>query len=190
MAREYRSLPITPHDHESPVGIAFPRVRVGTTRYDGESIATPSPTMNTLLYITALLAGLGLAVQVGFNSTMRHFTGTAAFAAVISFCIGLAGLIVFLLVTRSELPTRGALASAPWWAWLGGLCGAFYVAIATIAGPRLGASTLLALTLVGQICTAIVLDHFGWLGFPQHSISLIRVSGAGLLIAGVLMISR
>ena len=150
----------------------------------------PSNTMNTLLYVTALLAGLGLAVQVGLNSTMRQFTGTAAFAAVISFCVGLAGLLVFLLVTRSELPTRSALASAPWWAWLGGLCGAFYVAIATIAGPKLGASTLLALALVGQICTAIVLDHFGWLGFPQHSISLIRVSGAGLLIAGVLMISR
>jgi len=146
--------------------------------------------MNTLLYVTALLAGLGLAVQVGFNSTMRQFTGNAAFAAVISFCVGLAALILFLIATRSELPSRASLTAAPWWAWFGGLCGAFYVAIATIAGPRLGASTLLALTLVGQICTALVLDHFGWLGFPQHSISVIRVSGAGLLVAGVLLISR
>ena len=146
--------------------------------------------MNTVLYITALLAGLGLAIQVGLNSTMRQFTGNAAFAAVVSFCVGLASLILFLVVSRGELPSRASLASAPWWAWIGGLCGAFYVAIAPIAGPRLGASTLLALTLVGQIATALVLDHFGWLGFPHNPISLMRVAGAGLLVGGVLLISR
>ena len=105
--------------------------------------------MNTVLYIAALFAGLGLAVQVGLNSTMRQFTGNAAFAAVVSFSIGLAALILFLIATRSDVPSRTSLASAPWWAWFGGLCGAFYVAIATIAGPRLGASTLLATTLDG-----------------------------------------
>jgi transporter family-2 protein len=146
--------------------------------------------MNTILYITALLAGLGLAVQVGLNSTMRQFTGNAASAAVVSFCVGLASLLVFLLATRSAFPSRAELASAPAWAWFGGLCGAFYVAIATIVGPRLGASTLLALTLVGQIATALVLDHYGWLGFPHHPISVIRLAGAGLLVAGVLLISR
>ncbi|HEU4603646.1 MAG TPA: DMT family transporter [Steroidobacteraceae bacterium] len=146
--------------------------------------------MNTILYLTALLAGLGLAVQVGLNSTMRQFTGNAAFAAVVSFCVGLAGLLLFLLATRTEIPSRSALASAPWWAWLGGLFGAFYVAIATIVGPRLGASTLLALTLVGQIATALVLDHFGWIGFPHNPISMTRVAGAALLVCGVLLISR
>jgi transporter family-2 protein len=146
--------------------------------------------MNTVLYLTALLAGMGLAIQVGLNSTMRHVTGNAVFAAVVSFCVGLASLLLFLLATRSELPSRAALTSAPAWAWFGGLFGAFYVAIATIVGPRLGASTLLALTLIGQIATALVLDHFGWLGFPHNPISLARIAGAGLLVAGVLLISR
>jgi transporter family-2 protein len=146
--------------------------------------------MNTLFYSMALLAGMGLAVQVGLNSTMRQVTGNAAFAAVVSFCVGLASLILFLVATRSAVPSRAALASAPAWAWFGGLLGAYYVAIATIVGPRLGASTLLALTLVGQIATALVLDHFGWLGFPHNPFSLARLTGAGLLVAGVLLISR
>jgi transporter family-2 protein len=146
--------------------------------------------MNTVLYLGALLAGLGLAIQVGLNSTMRQITGSAASAAVVSFCVGLASLLLFLLATRTALPSRAALGSAPAWAWLGGVCGAFYVAIATIVGPRLGASTLLALTIIGQISTALVLDHYGWLGFPHHPISLMRMAGAGLLLAGVLLISR
>lgn len=166
-------------------------VPAGRVVYDRAPILdSASQRMNTVLYITALLAGLGLAIQVGFNSTMRQFTGNAAFAAVISFCVGLAALTLFLVATRTELPSRASLASAPWWAWLGGLCGAFYVAIATIAGPRLGASTLLALTLVGQICTALALDHFGWLGFPQHPLSFVRVAGAACLVGGVVLISR
>ncbi len=146
--------------------------------------------MNALLYILSLIAGLGLAVQVGLNSTMRHSTGSAAFAAVVSFCVGLIALVLFVVATRAPIPTRAALAGAPAWAWLGGVFGAFYVAMATVAGPKLGATTLLALTLVGQVTASLILDHFGWLGFAQHAVSVTRVLGATLLVAGVLLIAR
>ena len=146
--------------------------------------------MNTLLYILSLIAGLGLALQVGLNSTMRQSTGSAAFAALVSFSVGLIALAIFVVVTRAPFPTRAALATAPAWAWLGGVFGAFYVAMATIAGPRFGATTLLVLTLLGQVTASLILDHFGWLGFAQHSLSATRVVGAMLLVAGVLLISR
>lgn len=146
--------------------------------------------MNALLYVLSFVAGLGLAVQVGLNSTMRQSTGSAVFAAVVSFCVGLTALIVFIVVTREPIPTRAALATAPVWAWLGGLFGAFYVAMATVAGPRLGAATLLALTLLGQVVASLILDHFGWLGFAQHAVSVTRVLGAALLVVGVLLIAR
>ena len=146
--------------------------------------------MNALLYILFLIAGLGLAVQVGLNSTMRQSVGSAAFAALVSFCVGLIALVLFVVATRAPIPTRLALAAAPAWAWLGGVFGAFYVAMATVAGPRLGATTLLALTLLGQVTASLVLDHFGWLGFAQHSLSATRILGATLLVAGVLLISR
>lgn len=146
--------------------------------------------MNALLYILSLIAGLGLAVQVGLNSTMRQVTGSAAFAALVSFSVGLVALALFVVATRAPIPTRAALAAAPAWAWLGGIFGAFYVAMATVAGPRLGATTLLALTLLGQVTASLILDHFGWLGFAQHTVSVTRVVGAALLVAGVLLISR
>lgn len=146
--------------------------------------------MNALLSILSLVAGLGLAVQVGINSTLRQSTGSAAFAALVSFCVGLIALVLFVVATRVPVPTRAALAAAPAWAWLGGVFGAFYVAMATVAGPRLGATTLLALTLLGQVTASLVLDHFGWLGFAQHSLSVTRILGATFLVVGVLLISR
>jgi transporter family-2 protein len=61
---------------------------------------------------------------------------------------------------------------------------------ATILGPRLGAAAFLSLVVLGQLAASLILDHFGWLGFAQHSISLSRLAGAGLLIAGVLLVAR
>ena len=68
--------------------------------------------------------------------------------------------------------------------------GAFYVASSVIVGPRLGAATLLALVVLGQLGTSLLVDHFGWLGFPHHPLTVVRVLGAALLFGGVLLITR
>jgi transporter family-2 protein len=54
--------------------------------------------------------------------------------------------------------------------------------------PRLGAATVLALIVVGQMLGSLTLDHFGILGIPQHPVNPTRLAGAGLLIAGVVLI--
>ena len=78
--------------------------------------------------------------------------------------------------------------TVPGWAWLGGVLGAFYVVSTIIAGPRLGAAALLALVVLGQLATSLLVDHFGWLGFPQHPLTPLRLFGALLLFGGVLLI--
>ena len=78
----------------------------------------------------------------------------------------------------------------PVWAWFGGLLGAFYVASSTVIAAELGATTLLALALAGQLATALVIDHYGWLGMPVNPITLTRVTGVLLLGLGVWLIAR
>jgi transporter family-2 protein len=76
------------------------------------------------------------------------------------------------------------------WAWFGGLFGAFYVAVSTIVAAELGASSLLALALAGQLAMALVVDHFGWLGMPENPITWVRLVGVALLGTGVWLIAR
>jgi transporter family-2 protein len=78
----------------------------------------------------------------------------------------------------------------PGWAWLGGLLGAGYVAVTTVLGPRLGAATLLALTLGGQMAAALLVDHYGVIGFPQNPVTPARLAGAALLVLGVILVMR
>ena len=62
------------------------------------------------------------------------------------------------------------------------------VAVAILLLPALGAATLFALVIAGQVLAAVTLDHFGAFGLTPHPISTARLAGAALLIAGVILI--
>lgn len=146
--------------------------------------------MNPIYSLMAFVGGLMLTVQVGVNSTLRRSLGSPVMAALASFVVGVIGLALYLVLTRAPVPDRSTFAAVPAWAWLGGLLGAYYVATSVIVGPRLGAAALLALSVLGQLLASLAVDHYGWLGFPQHGITAARLAGAALLFGGVLLIVR
>ena len=146
--------------------------------------------MRSIAYFLGLAAGFGITVQVAMNSQLRRVTESANIAATISFLVGLVALVGLLVATRTPLPARETLAAVPVWAWFGGMLGAFYVASSTVVAVELGATTLLALALLGQLSTALVIDHFGWLQMPVHPSTWTRIAGVVLLGAGVWLVSR
>ena len=146
--------------------------------------------MRGLAYFLGIASGFGLTLQIGMNSKLRTVLQNANTAALISFLVGTVGLIVLLAVTRAPVPARDTLASVPAWAWFGGLMGAFYVAISTVVASQLGTASLLGLALSGQLAMALVVDHFGWLGLPEHPITLTRLAGVALLGLGAWLIAR
>jgi bacterial/archaeal transporter family-2 protein len=146
--------------------------------------------MQLIPYLIAFVAGLMLTVQVGLNSTLGRAVGNVRFAVFANFTVGLAGILLYVVASRDAWPTREDLATVPMWAWCGGLLGAFYVAVATLIGPRIGAAALLALTVFGQLLASVLVDQFGWLGFPTQPISPTKIAGAVLLLGGVGLIVR
>ena len=140
-----------------------------------------------LFVVMALLTGVVFAVQTGINSQLRAFLASPLQAVFVSFIVGTA-VVALALVAKREPPPLAKWASMPWWMWVGGLCGLFIVSTNIIVVPRLGAALLTSLAIAGQLATALALDHYGAFGFPVHQISLPRVAGAVLLLAGVVLI--
>jgi transporter family-2 protein len=140
--------------------------------------------------LLALLVGAGLPVQAGVNATAARFVGRPEGAALVNFSVGLAALLAWLLASGYRWPSASELARAPWWAWGGGVIGATYVAAVVLLVPRLGLATTLALTVLGQMASSLVLDHLGALGAPRHPVSLARVAGAALVVVGVVLVRR
>ena len=146
--------------------------------------------MELLLILLALLVGAGLPVQAGLNATMARHVGRPEGAALVNFTVGLVALLAWLAASGYRWPSASQLGRAPWWAWGGGVIGASYVAAVVVLVPRLGIATTLAVTVLGQMASSIVLDHLGALGAPQHPVSLGRVAGAVLVVAGVVLVRR
>lgn len=140
-------------------------------------------------HLLALLVGMGLTIQVGMNMTIARVVGTPVWASVANFGVGLVALVATALVLGSR-PAAGTLGQVPLWAWCGGLLGAAYVASVTLLGPRIGAMTMVALVIAGQLVTALAVDHFGVLGYPQMPVTPLRLLGAALLLAGALLVMR
>jgi transporter family-2 protein len=140
-------------------------------------------------HLMAALVGAGLTIQVGMNSTVRMTIGSPILATIVNFGVGLAALVLLAVASGARI-VPGSAAVVPAWAWLGGLLGAAYVAATTVLGPKLGAATLLALTLAGQMVAALLVDHYGVIGFPQSPLTPGRIVGTALLVVGVLLIMR
>jgi transporter family-2 protein len=143
-----------------------------------------------VLVLVALAAGAGLPVQAGVNAVMGRYAGRPEWAAFVNFAVGLVALGAWLLALRLAPPPSLALSRAPWWAWTGGVLGAFYVSAVVLLTPRLGVATTLALAVAGQMVGALLLDHTGALGLELRPISPAKLAGAALLVAGVVLIRR
>ena len=140
------------------------------------------------LYALAIGAGVSVATQQVFNGSLRASLGSPAWAGFFSYLGGLLTMIVVLFAFGERWPTWKAVIETPWWAWSGGVLGGVFILLMILLLPSLGAATLIALVVAGQMLLTITLDHFGLFGLTPHPVSASRLAGAALLIAGVVLI--
>jgi transporter family-2 protein len=148
--------------------------------------------MRWLLIVLIIAAGTLLPVQIAINSRLREAVASPVLSALVSFTVG--GLALFVVTVLGGLGGSGrgltGFAAAPWWAFLGGLCGALYVLLSIIALPRLGAAVIIGAAILGQQVASLLMDHYGWLGAPRVPLTGGRVAGAILLLIGVWLLQR
>lgn len=144
-----------------------------------------------LYYLLAMAAGVAVAVQAGVNSQLRDAIRNPIITSLLSFCVGTIALLLYVLIMyRNEVPSLDQLRQISPWKWTGGLLGVLYVTVVILAAPRIGAANTLGIIVAGQLLMAIVLDHFGWLGFPVKTINWNRILGALFLLVGVYLLRK
>jgi transporter family-2 protein len=143
-----------------------------------------------LYLLVCLVAGALMPLQAGVNAQLARWVGHPVVASLVSFAVGTLALFAYSAALRPRLPAAAALAEAPWWVWGGGLLGAVFVTAAAAFAPRLGAATFISVTIAGQVLVSVLLDHFGAVGFAERPLTPLRVLGALLLVAGVLIVRK
>jgi transporter family-2 protein len=138
--------------------------------------------------VFALLAGAMLPFQFGINAQLATWLGSPVRATLVSFAVGTLALAAVTLAAFRNLPSTERIGGAPWWVWVGGLLGAFYVLGSIVTAPKLGAATLVAMILAGQAIASLLVDHFGWVGFEENPVTPGRLLGMALVAAGVALV--
>ncbi len=137
----------------------------------------------------AFVGGSLIALQAPTNALLARGAGSAVNAALVSFVIGTAALVVVALALGVR-PNAGEVRALPWYAWTGGFYGAVFVAVAAFAAPRLGITYFLMIAIAGQLAMALFLDRIGAFGLARVEISPTRLAGILLVLAGAWLVRR
>lgn len=138
--------------------------------------------------LMALAAGAFFPTQAGINHQLTSWTRSPLMSSTISFAVGTLVLAVCVVIMRIPVSDLSEIRSHPWWIWTGGALGAYIVYSLVFLAPRLGATSMLACILAGQMVAAVLLDRFGVLGYAQQTVGIPKIAGLVLIFIGVLMI--
>ena len=140
------------------------------------------------LLLLAIVAGAVVPFQSAINANLGRGLGHPLWATLASLLVSIVVLLPILLSLRLPLPSLAFISKAPLWMWAGGAFGVCFISLALMLLPKLGASGFLALALAGQVMASLALDHYGLFGLVERHMTLPRVLGALLLMAGVVLI--
>lgn len=147
-----------------------------------------SAALSAFSYLLVIGAGVSVALQQVLNANLRAELGSPWWAGFVSYLVGMLAMLAVALAAPGPRLVDGVGGVTSWLSWTGGLFGALFIGTAILMVPRLGAATVLALIVVGQMIGSLAFDHFGLLGLSQHPVSPTRLAGAASLILGVVLI--
>lgn len=140
-----------------------------------------------LVIIIGLIGGAAVGLQGPMSGAISARLGPVGASFIIHLGGAIASGIALILVGGdkiagwTELPKPFLLA---------GIFGLILYLTFSYTLPRVGATTAASLLILAQLIVAIIIDHMGWLGVPQHPVNLPRVLGVVLLIGGAYLASR
>jgi transporter family-2 protein len=140
------------------------------------------------MFMLTALAGVSFVFQQAVNANLRAELGYPFWAGFVSYLGGTIAMLVMVFAMGEPWLSGQMIGRTSLVSWTGGIFGAIYVAISILLLPRIGAATLVALIVLGQMAASLAFDHYGILGIPVQPMGLMRLLGAGFLVVGVVLV--
>ena len=137
---------------------------------------------NILSLLLALISGVLMAVQGSLNTALSKVVGLLETTFIVHVT-GTIVLMILLFVLRMGKGNLYALPEAPWYAYLGGIVGVGIIYLVAASIPQVGVANATTAIIIGQVLTAIIIDHFGAFGLERMAYGWHQI--AGLILLGV-----
>jgi bacterial/archaeal transporter family-2 protein len=142
------------------------------------------------IVLTVLIGILG-GVAVGMQGPIAAQMGQRVGSAASSFVVHVSGAFLsgVLLLSRGGENLQN-WRSLSWYMLGSGFFGVVLYLTINHTMPRLGATTALALIIIGQLAMGILIDHFGLFGTAIRQLDAWRVVGLVFLMVGGYFVIR
>lgn len=137
-----------------------------------------------MMYILlTILAGVVIALMIPVNGALTGEFGTFPAAAIVH----LVGTLLALLICAAQKEKKTLWGHKPKWAYLGGAVGVLTTVFNIMAYGKISMTSIVALGLLGQSITALVIDTCGFLGmqkrpFRKTSLWAIAFAAVGIFV--------
>ena len=144
-----------------------------------------------LSILFTILIGILGGVAVGMQGPIAAQMGQRVGSAASSFIVHVSGAFLSgaLLIARGGENIQ-SWRSLSWYMLGSGFFGVVLYLTINHTMPRLGATTALALIIIGQLTMGILIDHFGLFGTAIRHLDAWRLVGVIFLLAGGYMVVR
>lgn len=133
-------------------------------------------------FISAFI-GVLIAVMIMFNGTLSGSFGNYA-SSVIIHTVGLVSITIVLIISKSKFNFGKGI---PLYLYSAGIIGIFTVLFNNISYSNLGVSIILALGLLGQSLSSVIIDHYGLLGMKVTRFERKKLIGLLLIVLGIII---
>lgn len=141
------------------------------------------------LFTLGIIAGSMITVQSVLNSALGRKTGILGSVLILTL-VSVSLLLILIALFPNTANLRNAPGSSEWYLYLGGALGIIILAAPIFLIPRIGTTSTLTALVVGQLCLALLIDHFGLFGVPKVEINLARSAGVVLLALGAFLVKQ
>lgn len=139
--------------------------------------------------VMAFFSGVLMAVQGSMNAGLGKHVGVIRATLVVHLVGSLVALVlVFLPFLRTPMSRKWLEVS--WVYYLGGILGVGIIYLVAVSIPKLGVAVATTLIIVGQVGTALIIDHLGLFGLLRVQFTWQKGIGVLLLAAGALLLLK
>ncbi|PGC24512.1 hypothetical protein COM11_24570 [Bacillus pseudomycoides] len=135
--------------------------------------------------LLSIIIGAFIAIMIPLNGILSEMTGNYT-SSVMIHIVGLVAIVIVLLVSKSKLRMQKGI---PLYLYSAGAIGVFTVLFSNISFTALGVSITIALSLLGQSVSSIIIDHFGLLGMKVVKFEKKKTFGLLLISSGIIVMT-
>ena len=140
-------------------------------------------------YLVGIITGVCAPVQTGLNTRLRNVIQSPYKASLVSYGGGFLFTLLIMIISGASFFLPKKIIYGPIWMWLGGIFGVVLVLFGILSMSKLGSVQSVIFTVLGQILTGLILEHFSLFSARSIPLTFYRFLGAILVATGTIIAS-